>query len=269
MNLFHRDYSKLSASELLIVEKLEEKTESFLFKDYEKNRERIALIRENPFVLNYKSFFPSNYLNEIDLVRNQVDYIRIHQKFKMLLDAGNISERDILNFVKAENAYFIIGSILKQTSYGHHDRYIFAEIQLPPNYQADYLLIGKNSHGYNFLFVELENPTGSIILQDGSFGAAIRKGLNQVEDWKIWNESNLSSLRGSLQKLNVLGKELPKEFFEYDSSRYEYAVVAGRRSDFNDKSNRARRRLGRDGIYILHYDNLLELSEKLIKSGQF
>ncbi|WP_413998177.1 Shedu anti-phage system protein SduA domain-containing protein [Flavobacterium sp. W1B] len=270
MSLFDKDYTKLSHPEQEALEKIHNKEEgSFLIRDFEKLSHRLEVYRNFPFVLNYDSLFPKNHLNTVELATSNIKNIAIVQKFSALLST-EITERDILNFIRDNRAYFIIGSILlNYTIYGHHDRYIFPEIELPPNFQADFLLIGKNSNGYHFLLIELENPTGNITLADGNFGNAIRKGLNQIDDWRDWLENNFNGLRKAIEKLNIFNKQLPKEFYEFDSTRFEYAVIAGRRSDYNDKSNRLKRKLRRNGVFLLHYDNLIEESEKLIKSGNY
>ena len=40
---------------------------------------------------------------------------------------------------------------------GNHGAYLFPEFQLGSSYKADYLLLGKSSGGFEFIFVELED----------------------------------------------------------------------------------------------------------------
>lgn len=279
MNLFDKDYSKLTEEETGIIKEYKELEPDLLKMISNPNSKinpqanymkQLELLENNPFILNIDSLFPNNYLNEIDLKLNRNNHIYKLQLFKQLIDDKSISERDVLNFIKNESAYFLIGSILKNyTIYGHHDRYLFQEIMLPPNHQADFLAIGKNSQGYHFLFFELENPYGGITIKDGNFGNTLRKGINQVEDWRIWLEKNFSSLRNVLDKYKKPNSTLPKEFYEFDSSRIEYVVIGGRRDDFNEKTNRLKRDIRKQGITILHYDNVIEESLKLIESGSY
>ena len=57
---------------------------------------------------------------------------------------------------------------------------------------------------------------------------------------------------------------LPKELYEYDSTRINYVVIAGRRKDYSEKTYRLRREYQKnDNIYILHYDNLLDLIDSV------
>ena len=63
---------------------------------------------------------------------------------------------------------------------------------------------------------------------------------------------------------------LPNEFFEFDKTRMSYAVVAGRRIDFNDKANRLRRdEKDNSKRYILHYENLIDSTNQCIKTGDY
>lgn len=276
MNLFQRDFLKLTVEELDLVKEFNSLDPDLtaiingtgnLSSLQENYRKRGALMENNPFIINHTSLFPNNHLNEAKLSLEKFDYINKLQNFEKLLNDTKITERDILNYIRDNEAYFLIGSVLKNyTSYGHHDRYLFKEFKLPPDYQADFLVVGRNSEGYHFLFFELENPYNSITIKNGSFGSTIRKGIEQISDWRIWLEKNYSTLRNVFNKQLNPNEKLPTEFLEFDSSRMNYVVVAGRRTDFNDKTYRLRRENKKLGIHILHYDNLIDESLDLIKT---
>lgn len=130
------------------------------------------------------------------------------------------------------------------------------------SYVADYLLVGLASGGHQFVFVEMEHPTKNIVLGDGNFGEAIRKGINQVNDWKIWLDSNFSMLSEIFKK--ATNKSLPEEFYKYDSSRIHFCVVAGRRKHFYKKTYWLKRNeMKQTGIRIFHYDNLYDFAMEL------
>ena len=274
MSLFRKDYLKLSDEESQAVE---------LYKSFDavpkgqtiKMMTRAEAIKQRevllkyPFIKNVFSLFPNYYLNNFDLTTNKLEYVRKLQLFMELLDDKAITERHILNFIRENEAQFIISSALNYTTFGHHDRYIFQEVALPPNHQADFLIIGKNSHGYHFILVELENPYGGVTIKDGSFGATIRKGLNQVDDWRTWLDKNFTSLKNVLQKLKRPSATLPEEFFEYDRTRFQHLVVAGRRDDFSEKTYRATRTMKQQGTIIIHYDNLIDETKRLIEAGRY
>ena len=60
--------------------------------------------------------------------------------------------------------------------------------------------------------------------------------------------------------------DLPEEFYVLDMSRFHYVVVAGRRTDFRDKTYIIKReRKKADDIDIIHYDNLFDFSNVTIQ----
>ncbi|MFI1770134.1 Shedu anti-phage system protein SduA domain-containing protein [Thalassobellus citreus] len=207
---------------------------------------------------HYKSLFPNHYLNITKL--KDTEYLKkLGNQFKELIDT-NPNERNILNFINKDNNFNIIASLF-HTGYGfgHHKAFLFKEFELTSTFRADYLLIGKSSGGYNFIFVEIENPCGQITLKNGEFGSTFRKGIKQVEDWDSWIEGNFNSLKLIFNKFKSPIKSLPDEFLTLDKSRINYVVIAGRRTDFKDKTYELKRKyLKRNNIKILHYDNLID-----------
>ena len=130
-------------------------------------------------------------------------------------------------------------------------------------YIADYLLVGRASGGWQFIFVEFENPYGRITLADGNPGEVIRKGLNQIDEWKPFIEGCYSTLSAEFEKYTV--QDLPREFTRFDSTRMHYVVVAGRRADYNETTRLFQRRSEAErNIKILHYDNILDDARDLI-----
>lgn len=230
----------------------------------------------NPFVLarnffdypkavrHFDSLFPNNYLDPADL-RNTEEILRKVTLFNQVLDSPKVTERDILNFLVENQAYFIVASILKvYFHFGHHGAFLFPEFQLGNSYKVDYLLAGKSSEGWNFVFVELESPLGQITLHDGELGSVFRKGIEQIKDWDAWLESNYFSLKETFYKDMRKDQLLPDEFINFDKSRMNYVVIAGRREHFNKKTYRERRSLRKSSLLILHYDNLIDAAKNLV-----
>lgn len=215
------------------------------------------------------SYFPDNFLNPIDLQNNHTEYNQYISELKAIIDNKTTTEREILNLISG-NKCFIAASILKNfTLFGHHDRYIFKEFELPPHYICDYLIVGKNSDGYHFLLIEFENIYNNITIADGDFGTTIRKGLNQIDDWKIWIDRNFHTFSSNLKRFKNKSQTLPDEFNDYDSTRFFYCVVAGRREDYKDKTYRKIRELYKQNIILTHYDKLFEEAKFLIKTGDY
>lgn len=270
--LYERNYNVLTKGEIISLEEIEKfkkdnttcplgVTPIDVLKKYHEKKPIAAY--------HYESLFPNNYLFPGNLA-NKSYLNKIGNEFNDLLRT-ELSERNILNFINENKYYDLIASLFHAGyTFGHHDAYLFKEFELPSTYKADYLLIGKNSHGYNFLFIELENPTGSITTKDGEFGHTIRKGIKQVRDWNKWLEGNFHTLSLILNKNKNPRKELPNEFRTLNKSRMNYLVIAGRRIDFNENTYDLKRKLMRsEQINLLHYDNLLDSFDHLKSTNNY
>lgn len=214
-------------------------------------------------IRHYVSLFPNNFLDRYEIIESEI----LSKEKELLINILNnpeTNERIILNFINNNRYYHIIGCILKKFPFGHHGAYLFKEFKLGTSFQADYLLIGDSSDGYHIIFVELEAPNGKIVNKDGRYSTCVNKGINQVKDWKEWIEKNYIYLKEQFNKSTRNDISLPKELYEYDSTRINYVVIAGRRKDYSEKTYRLRREYQKkDNIYILHYDNLLDLIDSV------
>jgi hypothetical protein len=268
MKLYDRDYSELLADEYAEWQSLQQQEVVRKIGTSEIRRSRF---RDYPKAArHFIHLFPNNYLDIIELkdksrLTDQLD------EFHKLLDSDDVTERKLLNFINQNCTYFIIASILKTYfHFGHHEAYLFPEFQLGNSYKVDNLLIGKNSDGWHFVFVELEAPVGDITLKDGELGSAFRKGLTQVADWDIWLEAQYGSLVETFDKYRRIDMPLPREFMTLDKSRIHYVVIAGRRADFKDKTYRIRRKKHKDSSeLLLHYDNLIDTARNIIGSSTY
>lgn len=230
-----------------------------------------SLFHEYPkAVRHHIHLFPNHYLDIMELEDTNTLKNNIN-KFKFLLAKTDLSEREILNFINANEHFFLIGAVLKTYfNFGHHEAHVFREFPLGTSFKADYLILGKNSDGWHFVFVELEAPIGNITIKDGNLGSTFRKGLDQIQDWDHWLEKNFQSLQEYFLRHKQLNIDLPEELYHLDKSRINYVVVAGRRTDFSDKTYRIKRIKQRnDQIYLLHYDNIVDASEELIESSTY
>lgn len=202
-------------------------------------------------VRHFIHLFPNNYLDIVEL-QDEARLNILLEAFRDLVNSENVNERDIQNFIFQKQAYFIIASILKQYfHFGHHEAYLFREFQLGNSYKVDYLLIGKNSHGWHFVFTELKAMLGDITLADGGLGKTFRKGLDQVLGWDNWLEARYAFLSETFEKYKQPNHLLPQEFSQLDKSRIHYVVIAGRRGNFNEKTYRTRRKKQKESSILL------------------
>lgn len=223
-------------------------------------------------VRHYLSLFPNNHISLYDMKKSRSLH-EINREFYSLIHDEETNEQDILRFINHDpRAYHIIGSMFVAGGFrvGNHGAYLFPEFRLGDDYRADYLLIGKSSGGFEFVFIELEKPSGRVTLKDGHIGQVIRSGEYQIEDWKKWIDSNFYKLSCFFEEEKRIDVSLPEEFYQYDSTRVHYVVVGGTREDYNEKTYETRRRKEREtGILLLHYDNLFDASEELLARNTF
>ncbi len=265
MYLYKRDYNTLTPDEVEEWNSLKQKEnvgktgrfspQKFSFLDYPKA------------VRHYLSLFPNNYLDIVEL-QDTERLLNLVEGLNRTLDSEKTKERDIISYLKNNEAFFIIGSLLKSyyKRFGHHDAFVFPEFQLGNSFKVDYLIVGRGSGGFEFVLVELEAPSGNITISKGELGEVFRKGLNQIEEWDRWIESSYLSLKETFDKYKKQGETLPEEFTCLDKSRIHYAVIAGRRTDFTKLTYRIKRQ---NDKLILHYDNLLDSSKNIIGKATF
>lgn len=259
LGLFIRDYSELTQEEICEKEKVDaEGCHVFGAKYGRKN-----FFHKYPkAVRHYMSLFPNNYM-DVQLLKDEIELEKQCDGFEELLTNRDITELDIKRYVQNNVFYHIPASIFSHYDFGHHEAVLFKEFPLGTKYIADYLLVGRASGGWQFIFVEFENPYGRITLADGNPGEAIRKGMNQIDEWKPFIEGYFSTLSAEFEKYTK--QPLPKEFTRFDSTRMHYVVVAGRRSDYNETTRLFQRRSDTErNIKILHYDNILDDARNLI-----
>jgi hypothetical protein len=259
MQLYDRDYRSLLPAEHQEWQALQESEVVQRIAGAEIRRSRF---REYPKAArHFTRLFPNNYLDTVELNEKEVLSERI-RGFTALLDSESVSERQVLNFIIEQRAYFIVGALLHAYfPFGHHEAYLFPEFQLGNSFKVDHLLVGKNSGGWHFVFVELEAPTGKITLVDGSLGETFRKGLAQVGEWDAWLDARYSSISESFEKATRAGTVLPTEFCQLDRSRIHFVVVAGRRKDFREATYRICRKQPQ---HLLHYDNVVDAARYVI-----
>ncbi|MED4634707.1 DUF4263 domain-containing protein [Peribacillus frigoritolerans] len=211
--------------------------------------------------------FPNNYLDIVGLGKH--DNIQLmHDNFKSLLDK-NPTEQETLNFINENEYYFIIASLFSHYNFGHHEAYLFKEFQLNTTYRTDYLLVGKGSGGYQFVFIELESPSNNPFKQNGTeLSQYYQNGINQVKNWERFLQQQFPSLQPKFNEARKRDKNLPSEFINSDYTRRHYVVIAGRREHYeqNHDATYAIRRYEEQTsrIKLLHYDNLLDLTKGLI-----
>lgn len=195
---------------------------------------------------------PNNFIElSLDCCR-KTDFNKEAELLRVELDKVS-KENDIQSYIKNNKKWFIPLSILKNYDFGHHFACVVPEYSLGNEYRVDYLLIGKNSLGYQFVFVEFEDV--NVDFRNKTSNSAtekVRKGITQLKDWRRWIDRNKNYFEG---------KEGIKEFCRnIPSWGFHYCLVVGRRERMDNISNMIRGEMQDDfrGLKIISYDRLIE-----------
>lgn len=263
LGLYNEDYSFLTKNEQILKQEIDK--EATMYGKFINSR--ILNEKYTKKMRHNISLFPNNLLDIKDL-SNEKNIEALNTRYEKILCDTNCTELDLKNEIQTNMSYHIVGSLLDDYYFGHHVAYLFKEFRLGNSYLADYLLIGKNSDGHHFVFVEFEAPYGNIALSDGTFGKTIRLGIAQIIKWKRYIEANFSSLTEEFRKYT--NKTLSNEFCIYDSTRFFFVVIAGRRDFFNEELRaNARNTYIENNIKITSYDHLLDNAKRLINTKNY
>lgn len=189
-----------------------------------------------------------------------IDFHSESDSFLLALEHAK-KETDIQNYIKSNEEWFIPASLFEDYDFGHHEAYLIPEQALGAEYRVDYLLLGKNSTGYQVVLVEFEDVNVDFKLKN--FNAeteSVRKGLAQIRDWKRWMDDNRRYFFDSCS-LSFIREGIP-------SWGIHYCLVVGRRSRMDDISREMRAQLEREtpGLHIVSYDRLVD-NIKLLTNG--
>jgi hypothetical protein len=136
--------------------------------------------------------------------------------------------------------------ILAQLLRGGHGRWIFPKPRFGSEHVPDFALCEKDSGGYHWTLIELENPRFSPLTKGGQPSAKLTHGMQQISDWRIW-------LTGNIQYV-----QQQKGFIGLDND-FHAIVVIGRR-EFRSRQDDARyRELSGGRNEIMSYDRFLEI----------
>lgn len=260
--LYERDYSVLTDAEIAARDKLNESN------NFGNRHIKKAMYFEySKAVRHYESLFANNFMDIVDLR----DLQKLTDQCNLFLENINredATELEIKRLIQNNGMYHIPASLISHYWFGHHSTYVFKEFKLGTSYTADYVLVGRASGGHQFIFIECESLYGRITIEDGSFGDAITKGIRQVNDWKAYIAANYSSLYEEFRKHT--SKSLPEEFSRFDPTRFNYIVIAGRRTNFNERTYRLARQSEHDtNVAILHYDNWFDAAIEVIGKNTY
>lgn len=190
MNLEDRDYTLILTDE---EQKAYDEEVAYEMKRGPKNTRKFPRFSHpdeeiRKFIWHKRSHFPNNFLYLKEYKGNNLEE-EANAFHDVIYSAEN--ELEIQRYIKHNKKWFIPGSIFLDYNFGHHDAYLFPEQQLGNDYTADYMLLGKNSDGYNIVLVEFEKAdTEYLLTTSNAESESVRKGMTQIKDWKRWMDCN-------------------------------------------------------------------------------
>lgn len=97
-----------------------------------------------------------------------------------LLESGEMREEKYQQTITAHPE--LLGALV----IGNWRTYVIPKPRLGGEYVPDYLVLGINSHGPNWVLVEIESPRHQITNQNGSLSTPTRHAVGQINDWREW-----------------------------------------------------------------------------------
>ena len=185
-----------------------------------------------------------------------VNYLREKEvmKLKFFIEQRK-SEQEINNVIKAN--YDLLVSFLDIFNTGHHGITAVPEVQIKNHIKGfenglipDWLLMGKNSDGHQYYFVELKSPSMKIFVKKGNrvcLSADCNKGLNQLLSYISFAERNQSYFRDAYK------------FSDFENPKG--LLVIGNKKDLTDEFSQQKRdwnKLMSGKITIVTWDRILE-----------
>jgi hypothetical protein len=166
------------------------------------------------------------------------------EEFCRIVDAAS-DERPIQLYL--ETCPQLLAALLTGRS-----RFVIPRPSLGGKHVPDFLLADVDSSGIRWVLLELETTgTGLALRSENNFDKYVRKGISQIEDWKLWLRNNLAHAREC--KANG-GAGFPD--IEPNS---EGLVLAGRRDLQTPAARQIRRPFEENNRIRVHsYDWLIE-----------
>jgi hypothetical protein len=109
-------------------------------------------------------------------------------------------------------------SLLAVTVVGASGTYVIPKQRLGAEHVPDFLVLGINSLGPQWLLVEIEATRHGIVNKDGTLTGPTRHAIKQIQDWGEWlmtniayahNELNLHGITNRAPGLVIIGRDEP------------------------------------------------------------
>lgn len=175
-----------------------------------------------------------------------VDAIR---ELEDLLEGGESKEGPFQDLVERHP------QLLASLVVGNWGTYIIPQQRLGAEHVTDFLVLGVNSLGPQWLAVELEAPRHELLTQKGALRSEVQHAVNQIQDWRDWLTANVSYAQGALH-LHGLTNSVPG------------LVIIGRDEPRASRQPARSRVAEQQDIQIHSWDWVLRQAKKLATDGR-
>lgn len=133
----------------------------------------------------YRGHSVSNKLSQYKVADSRPSPEAI-RAFENLLESGEQNEAP---FQKILEEY---PSLLGPLVVGHHDTYVIPKARLGAEHVTDFLVLGFNSLGSQWLAIELEAPRHALLTKDGALRSEVHHAIKQIQEWREWLTQNVA-----------------------------------------------------------------------------
>lgn len=188
------------------------------------------------------------YLDEyrIDSVVPSADAIR---ELEDLLESGERDEGPFQRLVERHP------ELLASLVVGNWGTYVIPQQRLGSEYVTDFLVMGVNSLGPQWVAVELEAPRHALLTKGGTLRSEVQHAVIQIQDWRDWLTTNVQYAQTTLH-LHGLTNMVPG------------LVVIGRDDPRVDRQAARSRVAEQEGIQIHSWDWVLRQAQRLAIDGR-
>ena len=177
---------------------------------------------------------------------NQVDFLNVKlawvRKLKVVIEEA-ADEKPIQKYLEQRPA--LLGQLLG----GGHGRWVFPRRKLGTEYEADFVLCERDSGGFHWKLVELENPNHRPLNGKGSRSGKLAVPLRQIDEWRAWLREHVAYARNQYKFTDI-------------DAEFQGIIVIGRRTMLEAKHRQRYRELSRDPLLtVMSYDRLVERIE--------
>jgi hypothetical protein len=151
------------------------------------------------------------------------------------------SEREMQAYLSAHP------HLLIQHLSGGHGRWVHPMKRLGSEHVTDFVIGARDTLGFHWTAVELESPTAIVFTRQGDPSARLTHSIRQLQDWRIWLNSNLDYAR---RRRSEHGLGLP----DIDAEA-EGLIIIGKDASLPAETRERRRRMASENnTQIRTYD---------------